>query len=237
MFEWTPEYWQSWREAGNPHRELKSERDRHLALDPLRLHDGERVLEVGCGYGWITQALLHAAKIQWVGIDRSESMVRELRTKLSDHQTNALVADAHHLPFQSAAFDKILCTGVLMHVDDPFTALKEMVRLLRPQGLLVCSMNNALSPFSGPAMLRNTAKKGFVQKFHLPTTFRRYLHALGLRICGMTGDSVFATVSLSIGRFSFPPKRAFPVLKSLDQWAVNRFPWLAYEVWFVATKD
>ena len=48
-FEWTPDFWQGWRESDNPYRKYKSERDRRLVVDSLELCDGERVLEVGCG--------------------------------------------------------------------------------------------------------------------------------------------------------------------------------------------
>jgi hypothetical protein len=108
--------------------------------------------------------------------------------------------------------------------------------VLQPNGLLVCSMNNALSPFSVPVRLKNHRKNSFIQNFRLPGTYRRYLRVLGLRLLRVAGDGLFATVPLTIGRFCFPPKRTFPTVRSLDQWAVQRFPWLAYEVWFMAAK-
>jgi hypothetical protein len=164
VFEWTPTFWQGWREAKNPYRQYKSERDRYLALEALRLRDGDRVLEVSCGYGWISQALLESAKVRWVG------------------------------------------------------------------------MNNALSPFSVPVRLKNHRKNSFIQHFWLPGTYRHYLRVLGVRLLRVAGDGLFATVPLTIGRFCFPPKRAFLVVRSLDEWAVQRFAWLAYKVWFMAAK-
>ncbi len=237
MFQWTPTFWQRWREAKNPYRQYKSERDRSLALQALQLRDGDRVLEVGCGYGWISKALLAAARIRWVGLDASESMIRQLRGSLAGYQPNAFIGTAYHLPFPAGSFDKVLCTGVLMHLADEFGALKEMARVLLPGGVLVCSMNNVLSPFSVPVRLKNLRKNGFVQNFRRPGTYSRYLQDLGLNLRHVAGDGLFATVGVSIGRFCVPPARAFPALHSLDQWAVRRFPRLAYEVWFVATKD
>ncbi len=236
MFEWTPTFWKGWRESSSPYRQFKSERDRSLTVQALQLSEADRVLEVGCGYGWISRALLDAAKIRWVGLDPSESMVRELRTSLAAYQPRALVGTAYHLPFAAESFDKVICTGVLMHVVDEFAALQEMVRVLRTGGLLVCSMNNALSPFSLPVRLRNHRKRGFIQNFRRPATYRRYLQALGLKLLSIAGDSLFATVPLSIGRFSFPPASAFTAVRQIDQWAVQRFAWLAYEVWFTAIK-
>ncbi len=78
-FEWTPDFWQGWRESDNPYRQYKSHRDRRLVLKTLELHDGEKVLEVGFGYGWISQSVWGAAEIDWYGVDRSAAMACRLR--------------------------------------------------------------------------------------------------------------------------------------------------------------
>jgi protein-L-isoaspartate O-methyltransferase len=36
-------------------------------VELLQLRDGDRLLEVGCGYGWVTRAVLNAAAVEWVG--------------------------------------------------------------------------------------------------------------------------------------------------------------------------
>jgi SAM-dependent methyltransferase len=236
MFEWTPAYWQKWRETPDPYRQFKSECDRSIILNALQLKDGERVLEVGCGYGFISEALLASAKIRWVGLDRSESMVRKLRNSLAKLEPTAFIGDAYHLPFAADSFDKVLCTGVLMHLSDEFEALKEMARVLRPGGVLLCSMNNALSLFSVPVRLKNRWKRGFIQNFRSPTTYCRYFRLLNLNLTHLRGDSLFGTFSLRIGPYSFPPTRAFAAICILDQWAVRRASWLAYEVWFKGIK-
>ena len=111
MFDWTPTFWQGWREAPNPYRRFKSECDRSLTLEALQLGDGERVLEVGCGYGFISRALLGSAKIRWVGLDRSESMVRKLRKPLPELQPDAFIGDAHHLPVPGRFFRQGIMYG------------------------------------------------------------------------------------------------------------------------------
>lgn len=236
-FEWTPGYWQGWREEPNPYRRFKSERDRSLTVGALQLRDEDQVLEVGCGYGWITEALFNAARIRWIGLDRSESMAKQLRASLSQCNPPVLIGDACRLPFASSSFDKVLCTGVLMHISDEYAALTEMVRVLRPGGLLVCSMNNALSPYSLPVRFHNLFKTGFTQHFRRPSTYMHYLGKLGLKLQQIRGDGLFVTVPISLGRLSIPPKGAFRFLRAVDQWAVERAPWLAYEIWFAAVKD
>ena len=235
-FQWSPEFWQSWRESSNPYRQYKSHRDRSLVLKHLGLRDHDRVLEVGCGYGWISEVLWNAARIEWTGIDRSDTMIRRLASAHPRYGTRILIADACRLPFPNNQFDKVLCTGVLMHVAENTLAIGELIRVLRPGGKLLCSINNALSPFSVPVRLWNSRKRGFVQKFQLPGSIRDHLRRAGLRLEKTAGDGIIATVPLTVGRFRFPPAIISSTICKWDQWATDRFTWLAYEVWFRGVK-
>jgi SAM-dependent methyltransferase len=235
-FEWAPDFWQGWRESSNPYRRYKSERDRRLVLKSLEPCDHDRVLEVGCGYGWISEALWNSANIEWTGVDRADAMIHRLRAAHPERGAGVLLADACRLPFRENEFDKVLCSGVLMHISDNATAVRELIRVLRPGGRLVCSINNALSPFSVPARLWNWRKRGFVQKFQLPQLFRQLLRNEGLQLDGMAGDGIIATVPLSIGRLHFPPVSVSSLVCRRDEWVANLFPWLAYEVWFRGVK-
>lgn len=47
--------------------------------------------------------------------------------------------DAHHLPFADDSFDVVTCQTVLMHLANPVAALKEMRRVVRPGGIVICA--------------------------------------------------------------------------------------------------
>lgn len=47
-----------------------------------------------------------------------------------------IVGDIHHLPFEDASFDCIFCTGTLEHVSDPWQAVNELHRVLKPGGIV-----------------------------------------------------------------------------------------------------
>jgi SAM-dependent methyltransferase len=206
-----------------------------LALEFVAPRKGERILEVGCGYGWVAHALWEAAEIEWFGIDRSETMLRHLRETAGGRPLTR--ADAHQLPLPDASFDKVLCSGVLMHVLDERAALRELARVLRPGGTLICTMQNALSLYNVPVRLHNALRPGFVQKFHLPATYRRYMRELGLHPRQrMSADGIITTQPYCVGRFSLPPQTGFPLISAVDEWLVSRMPWLGFEVWLSAIK-
>jgi ubiquinone/menaquinone biosynthesis C-methylase UbiE len=232
---WTPEYWQRWREDQSPYRRYKSDRDRHLALQLLALQDGARVLEVGCGYGWIAQALVTSARIQWIGIDLSSQMTSHCVQTIP--KGLATVADALSLPFHADAFDTVLCSGVLMHVEDEPTALMEMTRVLRPEGRLVISANNLLSPFAIPSVLWNARKRHYKQSFRPPWVYERWLKRVGLRLERMVGDTLLAVGMQLPGRIgSIPPQRWFKLMMLPDRLLETRLRYFAYEIWFAAVK-
>ena len=50
------------------------------------------------------------------------------------------IADINRLPFADASFDCVICSEVLEHIPEHEKALKELVRILKPQGTLVVSV-------------------------------------------------------------------------------------------------
>ncbi len=235
---WTPEYWKSYFESNNPYRRYKLQRDRDLATELLKPSDGSRVLEVGCGYGRISDVLLKSAKIQLIGVDYSESMVRECKKTLNDRFV-ACLCDAAQLPFQDGSFDAVLCSGVLMHLEDQRLAMNELCRVLRPGGRLVVSSNNLLSPLALPVILWVLLKSRARQVFKPPWFYTSYLAKLGIEVRSIVGDSLLA-VGLTVPGIgvSLVPYVLFPALRALDRW-IHRPPlnFFAYETWFLGVKN
>ena len=113
------------------------------ALALLALVPGEAVLEVGSGSGVFLSPLSDAVGPggRVVGIDHAPAFVAEARGRVAAAGLGASVeveeGDAYHLPFPDASFDAAHCERVLMHLDDPTAALREMRRVVRPGGRVV----------------------------------------------------------------------------------------------------
>ena len=106
---------------------------------------GRRVLDVGCGLGGDAAAIagLVAPGGEVVGIDASREMIEAARARYAGVECLSFdVADAAALTFDDASFDACRIDRVLQHVADPAPVIREMVRVLRPGGVLVAYDND-----------------------------------------------------------------------------------------------
>jgi len=100
---------------------------------PLRT--GERVLDAGCGTGYLAAGLRRARPdVLVVGSDLSEGM---LGAASAAGASPLVQADATRLPFGDGSFDLVVARGVLHHLPDVAGALAEWRRVLAPRGAVV----------------------------------------------------------------------------------------------------
>lgn len=96
-----------------------------------------RILDVGCGTGILLPFLLNIcpAATCFVELDFAEEMLRENSRKFGERRVWRVCADAQALPFPDGYFDLVLCFGVVPHLPDLNSALREQLRVLRPSGV------------------------------------------------------------------------------------------------------
>jgi len=102
---------------------------------------GKSVLDVGCGTGVISFLALQKGAAKVVCGDISNYMLEVARTKADRFsygadRINFRQLDAESLPFEDASFDVVVTGMTLGLLPDPGKAVAEMVRVLRPGGLL-----------------------------------------------------------------------------------------------------
>ncbi len=95
------------------------------------------VLEVGVGTGRIALPLARYVE-RLYGIDLSRPMMKQLHSKPDASAIRLSEANAPRLPFRRAAFDAVLLVHVLHLIADWRRALREIARVLKPDGLLLC---------------------------------------------------------------------------------------------------
>jgi SAM-dependent methyltransferase len=116
---------------------------RRRSHDLLDARAGSHILDVGSGTG--AAALELAERVgsagRVVGIDRSETMVREARRRAEGRRlpVEFWPGDAHHLEFADQTFDGCRAERVLTHLGRPQRALAEMRRVTRPGGRIAAA--------------------------------------------------------------------------------------------------
>lgn len=101
---------------------------------------GQRLLDVACGTGqWLGAAAALGAVP--AGIDISQTALDICRNTLSDGELHC--GPAEQLPFADRRFDVVSCLGALEHFLDPHAALREMVRVAKPDAILILLVPNA----------------------------------------------------------------------------------------------
>lgn len=94
-----------------------------------------RILDYGCGTGGNTPA--YAAFGAVVGIEPDSGAVRLAHTR---GQAQYCRSSGTKLPFRQAAFDAVLASDVLEHIENDVEALSEIARVLRPCGVAIVSV-------------------------------------------------------------------------------------------------
>jgi len=120
----------------------------------LGLRAGERLLDLGCGFGRHSyEALKRHGEVVACDLARAEvERVRDLAHLLASEGevpsgllATVLQADAVSLPFADECFDKVIASEVLEHIPDDSAAFAELTRVLKPGGRLAVTIPSWLA--------------------------------------------------------------------------------------------
>ena len=125
------------------------------------LQPGQRVLDVACGTGALTETVCERVKPRGsvVGLDANPEMLEVAGRKKLDVEWREAFAEA--LPFADAAFDAVVSQFGLMFFQDRVQALREMLRVLRPGGRLAVAVCDGLERSPGYAALADLLQRLF----------------------------------------------------------------------------
>ena len=118
--------------------------------DRLGLAPGERLLDLGCGFGrHAFEAARRGADVVALDAGRDEvegvvatfvAMIEAGELVAGEVRAAAVQGDALHLPFPDGSFDRVICAEVLEHIPDDRAAMAELARVLRPGGTMAITV-------------------------------------------------------------------------------------------------
>lgn len=135
-------YWAGWIDESAAWERLpQNARRSKFVLDALahaRLPRGARILDVGCGSGWMARQLAglgYEVTAQDLGIDAAEMSARYPEVTWVD-------GDFMSAPLSPAGYDAIVCMETLSHVPDQRAFVERLASLLKPGGTLALTTQN-----------------------------------------------------------------------------------------------
>jgi malonyl-CoA O-methyltransferase len=143
---------------------------------------GERVLDLGCGTGFVAQ-LLAGQGPELLLADLALPMVQLARDKLPE--TAALVADAESLPLTTSSLNAIVSSLTLQWCQDLAVVAQEAARVLRPRGQLIFSTLGPSTLWELKCAWQSLDQYTHVNHFQSAPEIRAELESGGLRILAL----------------------------------------------------
>jgi 2-polyprenyl-3-methyl-5-hydroxy-6-metoxy-1,4-benzoquinol methylase len=136
-------HWDEWnakfRQSGtfNDEPTMRRTREALAAVRDLRL-SSPKILEVGCGTGWLTAKLAEFGTV--VGVDLGAESIRAAAEKLPGIEFKA--GDILEIDLPSNHFDVVVTLETLSHVADKDAFMEKMAYVLKPRGTLILTTQN-----------------------------------------------------------------------------------------------
>jgi len=104
---------------------------------------GKSVLDAGCGTGIFSIIFARNGAARVLGIDISEGSLntaRRLKERFGLERVEFQKGDMLNLPFAPGTFDVVWAWGTVHHTTDPFLAISELIRVLKPEGTILLAV-------------------------------------------------------------------------------------------------
>lgn len=134
----------------------------------------DNILDVGCASGWfLNEVSKKFPKAKCFGIDLYEDAIKYGKRRYK--KLNLVTADAHKIPFKDSTFELVICSEVLEHVLDSKKVVKEIRRVLAPNGIALIEMDSGNILFKTVWHWWTHMRKGVWKHAHLHPFDKRKL--------------------------------------------------------------
>jgi 2-polyprenyl-3-methyl-5-hydroxy-6-metoxy-1,4-benzoquinol methylase len=223
-------------------------------------HSQISILDFGCGTGNISRAIASLG-YRVLGMDVDPNSIQAASAENPFENLVFKVADVYQLP-SDKVFDVVICSEVIEHFAHPGKMLKQMHRILKPDGLLLATIPNGFGPEEivrrflstttpGKKILTLVRRKLAIhdivqtQNFESPHLqyfslgkFRKLLNSTGFRVIDVSNWTAFFLQSyyLFMRLFIQRGSHAFERLNTWDRYLADLWPLGIGGGWFFAAR-
>jgi len=148
-------------------------------LDPK---EDERILDIACGNGTLALKIAER-RCEVHGIDISKDSIDTAR-RLAEREKIACqfkVGNAENLPYPNMSFDKIVCSSSLEHFKNDISALKEMSRIIKPNGRLIITVDSFTYPITNELKEKHK-KSSYVINYYTSEKLKKKFEIVGIKM-------------------------------------------------------
>ncbi len=187
--------------VNSPLRRWVQQREAAFFKEHRELPPGACCLEIGCGCGVgarIIASTFNPAAINALDID--PQMIRLARRKQRAwglERLRLLAGDAQQLPYREGSFDAVFNYGIVHHLEDWQSGIREVARVLKAGGAFY--FEEIYPPLYANPLFRHILDHPRENRFHGPE-FRSYLASCGLDLLPGYKESRFAILGIAVKR-------------------------------------
>lgn len=116
-------------------------------LELMNVHQGNRILELGCGAGYALKLILEKDLTEEiVGLDISPTMIRSAKVRnkraINEKRVKLIQANLNNLPLQNESFNTVLSIQTIYFWTDIAATLSEIYRVLKPKGVVILTFSD-----------------------------------------------------------------------------------------------
>jgi 2-polyprenyl-3-methyl-5-hydroxy-6-metoxy-1,4-benzoquinol methylase len=168
----------------------------NVDLDALGVNPGDMVVDVGGGAGALAEQLA-ASGLNVIGVEPAAYLRERFAERMARFGAGTSVLDGtvEQLPFADGEVGAVVITEVLEHVDDPYRAMCELHRVVRPDGVVCLSVPTSFTELVFWRMHPRYAENATHVRIYTRPELRRMIDATGFEVVRWEGRNFRPAVS------------------------------------------
>lgn len=117
------------------------------------------VVDLGCGGGYVSEELFLRTGCKITGVDFSKEAIHSAKERLAEKPITFIQGNVCKTNIPNSSADLVICCGIIEHISDKSLIANEVVRVLKPGGIVFITSSNKLSFIWPQRLIKQLFKK------------------------------------------------------------------------------